>query len=54
MRAVETVDEAVGRVVPVAMENGYVLITSDHGNVEKMICNMSIFRLRLIQLAMCF
>ncbi len=39
--AVETVDEAVGRVVPVAMENGYdVLITSDHGNVEKMICNI--------------
>ncbi len=39
--AVETVDQAVGKVVPVAIENGYdVLITSDHGNVEKMVCNI--------------
>ena len=37
VRAVEVVDECVGRVSDVARANGYsVLITADHGNVEEM------------------
>jgi 2,3-bisphosphoglycerate-independent phosphoglycerate mutase len=38
IRAVETVDEAVGRVLRVAEEVGArVLVTADHGNAEMMI-----------------
>ena len=37
MKAVETVDECVGRVYRAAKEMNYVmLITADHGNAEKM------------------
>ena len=37
MKAVETVDECVGRVYRAAKEKNYVmLITADHGNAEKM------------------
>lgn len=38
IRACEAVDEAVGRVVSHALENGWAaLITSDHGNAEQML-----------------
>ncbi|WP_066633378.1 2,3-bisphosphoglycerate-independent phosphoglycerate mutase [Desulfolucanica intricata] len=38
VRAVETVDECLGRVVPAVLEKGgVVLITADHGNAEHMI-----------------
>ena len=37
-KAVETVDNCVGRIVPVALENGYaVFLTADHGNADFMI-----------------
>jgi 2,3-bisphosphoglycerate-independent phosphoglycerate mutase len=37
IRAVETVDECLGKVVEAALENGYhVIVTADHGNAEKM------------------
>ena len=37
VRAIEVVDECVGRIVGVALENGYsVIITADHGNSEEM------------------
>ncbi|GHV57241.1 2,3-bisphosphoglycerate-independent phosphoglycerate mutase [Deltaproteobacteria bacterium] len=37
-RAVEVVDECLGRVVPALLERDYqVLITADHGNAEEMI-----------------
>jgi 2,3-bisphosphoglycerate-independent phosphoglycerate mutase len=36
--AVEAVDECIGRIVPVFLEqDGVILITADHGNSEKMI-----------------
>lgn len=35
IKAVEVIDECVGRIIPIAQKNGYVtLITGDHGNVE--------------------
>jgi 2,3-bisphosphoglycerate-independent phosphoglycerate mutase len=38
IKAVETVDNCVGRIVPVALENGYaVFLTADHGNADFMI-----------------
>jgi 2,3-bisphosphoglycerate-independent phosphoglycerate mutase len=38
IRAVETVDECLGRVLPVADEAGaVVMVTADHGNCEMMI-----------------
>jgi len=38
IKAVEKVDECLGRIVPRALENGYsLLITADHGNGEYMI-----------------
>ena len=38
IRAVETVDEQLGRVVSMAREKGYnVVVTADHGNAEEMI-----------------
>ncbi len=38
VKAVETVDECFGEVVPVAEQHGYnILVTADHGNAEKMI-----------------
>lgn len=37
IKAVETVDYCVGKIVKIAQENGYeVLLTADHGNSEKM------------------
>lgn len=37
-KAVQTVDECVGEIVPVAKRNGYtVLITADHGNADNAI-----------------
>ncbi len=43
VRAVETLDACLARLVPVALENGYtVLITGDHGNAEYMIYNHAI------------
>jgi 2,3-bisphosphoglycerate-independent phosphoglycerate mutase len=37
MRAVEAVDEQLGRILEVVRAEGYsIVITSDHGNVEKM------------------
>ena len=37
IKAVETVDECIGKIVSVAIENDYeVLLTADHGNSEKM------------------
>lgn len=38
IKGVETIDESLSEVVPLAQENGYeVLITADHGNAEEMI-----------------
>jgi 2,3-bisphosphoglycerate-independent phosphoglycerate mutase len=38
VKAVETVDECVGRIVPLALENGYaVFLTADHGNADYLI-----------------
>lgn len=38
VKAAETVDTCVGRIVPVALENGYtVFLTADHGNSDYMI-----------------
>lgn len=38
IKAVETVDECLGRIVPSALKNSYdILITGDHGNAEYMI-----------------
>ena len=38
IKAVEAVDEAVGKVVEAVEKNaGVLLITSDHGNIEQMI-----------------
>ena len=35
IKAVEVVDECIGRIIPVALKNNYTtLITGDHGNVE--------------------
>jgi len=40
VKAVEAVDECVGRIVDVAKEKGYsILITADHGNAEKMLAD---------------
>ncbi len=37
IKAVETVDECLGRVVSTALENGYhIVVTADHGNAEQM------------------
>jgi len=37
VKAVEAVDDCVGRVVKAALANGYVpIVTADHGNAEKM------------------
>lgn len=37
-KAVETVDACVGRIVPVALQNGYaIFLTADHGNADHMI-----------------
>ena len=38
IKAVETVDSCVSKIVPVALENGYaVFLTADHGNADYMI-----------------
>ncbi len=38
IKAVETVDNCVSRIVPAALENGYaVFLTADHGNADYMI-----------------
>lgn len=38
IRAVEVIDDCLGKIVPTAMEHGYtVLITGDHGNAEQML-----------------
>jgi 2,3-bisphosphoglycerate-independent phosphoglycerate mutase len=38
VKAVETVDECLGRIVDaVTLEGGVALITADHGNAEKML-----------------
>ena len=38
IKAVETVDACVGRIVPTALENGYaIFLTADHGNADFMI-----------------
>lgn len=38
IKAVETVDECVSRIIPAALENGYaVFLTADHGNADYMI-----------------
>ncbi len=40
VRAVETVDECVGRIIPVALQHGYgIFLTADHGNADYMINN---------------
>ena len=37
-KAVETVNECVSRIVPVALENGYaIFLTADHGNADHML-----------------
>jgi 2,3-bisphosphoglycerate-independent phosphoglycerate mutase len=37
IRAVEVIDECLGKIIPaVLLENGCLLITADHGNVEEM------------------
>ena len=36
IEAVETVDQCVGEIVPLAKEKYHILITADHGNAEKM------------------
>ena len=43
VKAVETIDHCLAQLVPVALENGYVvLITGDHGNAEYMIYDHTI------------
>ena len=38
IKAVETVDECIGKIVDeVIRQNGVILITADHGNAEQMI-----------------
>jgi 2,3-bisphosphoglycerate-independent phosphoglycerate mutase len=38
VKAVETVDACVSRIVPAALENGYgIFLTADHGNADYMI-----------------
>ena len=38
IKAVETVDNCVSRIVPLALENGYaIFLTADHGNADYMI-----------------
>jgi 2,3-bisphosphoglycerate-independent phosphoglycerate mutase len=38
IKAVETVDNCVSRIIPLALENGYgVFLTADHGNADYMI-----------------
>jgi 2,3-bisphosphoglycerate-independent phosphoglycerate mutase len=38
IKAVEVVNDCLSKVVPTALQNGYtVLVTSDHGNCEKMV-----------------
>ena len=38
IKAVETVDDCLSKVVPAALAGGYtVLITADHGNADKMV-----------------
>lgn len=38
IKACEVVDEALSKIVPVALEHGYtVMITADHGNAEEML-----------------
>jgi len=38
VKAVETLDECIGKVVPAALDKGYeVIITADHGNADYMI-----------------
>ncbi len=38
LKAVEVIDQCLGNIVPVAIENGYsIIITADHGNAEKML-----------------
>jgi 2,3-bisphosphoglycerate-independent phosphoglycerate mutase len=38
IKAVETVDHCVSRIVPTALENGYaVFLTADHGNADYLI-----------------
>ena len=38
IKGVETIDQALSEIVPVARKNGYtVIITADHGNAEEMI-----------------
>ena len=38
IKAVETVDTCVSRIVPLALENGYaIFLTADHGNADHMI-----------------
>jgi 2,3-bisphosphoglycerate-independent phosphoglycerate mutase len=38
IKAVQVVDECLGKVVPAALQKGYtVLITADHGNADKMV-----------------
>ncbi len=38
IKAVETVDECVSEIVPLALENGYtIFLTADHGNADYMI-----------------
>ena len=38
IKAVETVDKCVGRIVPLALENGYgIFLTADHGNADYLV-----------------
>ncbi len=38
VKAVETVDKCLGKIIPVARENDFnILLTADHGNAEKML-----------------
>jgi 2,3-bisphosphoglycerate-independent phosphoglycerate mutase len=38
IKAIEKVDDCLGKIVPVALQNGYsILVTADHGNGEYMI-----------------
>ncbi|MCB5230372.1 MAG: 2,3-bisphosphoglycerate-independent phosphoglycerate mutase [Candidatus Cloacimonas sp.] len=38
VKAVETVDQCIGEIYPIAKQGGYdVIITADHGNAEKMV-----------------
>ncbi|HPR18824.1 MAG TPA: 2,3-bisphosphoglycerate-independent phosphoglycerate mutase, partial [Candidatus Cloacimonadota bacterium] len=38
VKAVETVDKCLGKVLPAALKNGFnILLTADHGNAEKML-----------------